>query len=66
MDMIQITIELSADDAAEAEAFGLLDPEAIAQVLRAELDARIMAMVNAEVQAHRDEKRQTESQERDV
>lgn len=55
MDMVEITVRVSKEYVEEAEEFGLLDPDAIAQILREELDKRIMQFVDAEVKAHRAE-----------
>lgn len=55
MDMVEITVRVSKEYVEEAEEFGMLDPDAIAQILREELDKRIMKFVDAEVKAHRAE-----------
>lgn len=57
MDMVEIVVKVPKDYVEDAEDFGMLDPETIAQVLREELDERIMKFVDAEVKAHRAEQR---------
>lgn len=57
MDRIEITISLPKTYLEDAQDFGMLDPDTIAQVLRDELDDRIMKFVDAEVKAHRAEQR---------
>ena len=57
MDTVKITIEIPEDFAEDAQEFGLLDTNAILQLLRSELDDRIMKFVDAEVKAYRAEKR---------
>jgi hypothetical protein len=56
-DMVEIVVKVPKEYVEDAEDFGMLDPETIAQVLREELDERIMKFVNAEVKAHRAEQR---------
>jgi len=55
MDMVEIVIKVPKEYVEDAKDFGMLDPETIAQVLREELDERIMKFVDAEVKAHRAE-----------
>lgn len=57
MDMVEIVVKVPKEFVEEAQDFGLLDPATIAQVLREELDERIMRFVNAEVKAYRAEQR---------
>lgn len=57
MDMVEIVVKVPKDYVEDAEDFGMLDPETIAQVLREELDERIMKFVDTEVKAHRAEQR---------
>lgn len=57
MDMVEIIIKVPKEYVEDAEDFGMLDPKTIAQVLRDELDERIMKFVDAEVKAHRTEER---------
>jgi hypothetical protein len=57
MDTIRITLDLPADFVSEAEQFDLLDPKAVENLLREELDRRIMTFVNDEVKSYRRQKR---------
>jgi hypothetical protein len=57
MDTIRITLDLPADFAEEAEQFDLLNPKAVEQLLREELDRRIMTFVNEEIKTYRSQKR---------
>lgn len=53
MDLVELVVKVPKAYLDDAEDFGMLDPETIAQVLREELDERIMRFVDAEVKAHR-------------
>ena len=55
MDSVEITLQVPREFVEEAQDFGLLTPETLRQVLREELDRRIMAFVDAEVKAYRTE-----------
>ena len=44
----------------EAREFGVLTEEVIAELLRQEVDERVMVMVNEEIHAYRAEKRKAE------
>ena len=55
MDTVEIVITVSEEYVEDAEDFGMLDPKTIAQILRNELDDRIMKFVDAEVKAYRAE-----------
>lgn len=57
MDKVEIVIKVPKEYVEDAEDFGMLDAETIAQVLRDELDNRIMRFVDAEVKACRAEQR---------
>ncbi|GIK28711.1 MAG: hypothetical protein IT298_15665 [Chloroflexi bacterium] len=57
MDLVELVVKVPKAYLDDAEDFGMLDPETIAQVLREELDERIMRFVDAEVKAHRSEQR---------
>jgi hypothetical protein len=57
MRTVKLTIEVSEEYLENAEDFGMLDSQTIAQVLRAELDDRIMKFVDSEVKAYRAEQR---------
>ena len=57
MDQVELVVRVPKEYIEDAEDFGMLDPETIAQVLREELDVRIMRFVDAEVKAHRSEQR---------
>lgn len=63
MDMLEIVVKVPKDYVEDAQDFGMLDPETIAQVLRKELDERIMAFVDGEVKAHRAEQRAKSSRQ---
>lgn len=55
MDTVEITIKVPKNFAEDAQDFGLLDPETVAQILRDELEERIMRFVDTEVKAYRAE-----------
>ena len=57
MDTVEIVIRVPKEYVEDAEEFGMLDPKTIAQILRDELDDRIMKLVDAEVKAYRAEER---------
>lgn len=61
MDMVEIVVKVPKAFVEEAQDFGLLDPATIAQVLREELDERIMRFVDSEVKAYRAEQRARQS-----
>lgn len=65
MDMVEIVVKVPKEYVEDAEDFGMLDPNTIAQVLRDELDERIMKFVDAEVKAHRAEKRAKRAQDQE-
>jgi len=54
-----LTLELPEALAQEANEFGLLRPETITALLRAEVDNRVMQLVNAEIRDYRSEKKQS-------
>jgi hypothetical protein len=56
MDKVEIVVKVFKDYVQDAEDFGMLDSDTIAQVLR---DECIMKFVDLEVKAHRAEKRST-------
>ncbi len=58
MTSITLTLELPEDLAQEANDFGLLRSETLIALLRAEVDNRVMELVNGEIQAYRSEKAQ--------
>lgn len=55
--MIQLTLTIPDDLAQEAQEFGVLAPETVLSLVRAETDRRIMDFVNGEIHAYRQEKR---------
>lgn len=57
MDTVRITLDLPANFVEEAEEFELLSPKVVEQLLREELDRRIMAFVNEEIKSYRRQKR---------
>lgn len=63
MDMIELVIKVPKSYVQDAKDFGMLDDETINQILRDELDDRIMKLVDAEVKAYRLEKRHQEKNE---
>jgi hypothetical protein len=65
MDMVEIVVKVPKEYVEDAEDFGMLDPNTIAQVLRDELDERIMKFVDAEVKAHRAEERAKRAQDQE-
>ncbi|MEZ4668159.1 MAG: hypothetical protein R3E39_09600 [Anaerolineae bacterium] len=56
MNPVELTIELPPELAQEASEFGLLDANTLIDLLRAEVDRRVMELVNAEIQDYRTEK----------
>jgi hypothetical protein len=56
MGLVEITVKLPEELVEEAREFDLLTQQRLAEVLRSEVDRCVMAMVNAEIQAHRAEK----------
>ena len=65
MDMVEIVVKVPKEYVEDAEDFGMLDPDTITQVLREELDERIMKFVDMEVKAYRAEQRARRSQQED-
>lgn len=65
MEMVEIVVKVPKEFVEEAQEFGLLDPDTIAQLLREELDERIMRFVDAEVKARRAERRAQENSDQD-
>jgi len=63
MEWAEIVVRVPKSYVEEAEELGLLDPNSLADLLRDALDERIMQLVNAEVKAHRAEKRTQGSRE---
>ncbi|GEM_PF-4285592 len=51
--MIELVVKVPKGFMEDSQDFGMLDPQTIAQVLRDELDERIMKFVDAEVKAYR-------------
>lgn len=64
--MLQLTINIPDDLAKDAEEFGLLTPEKIIPLLRAEVDRRVMEFVNEEIHAYRQEKRAQQTASNDT
>jgi len=58
MTSITLTLDLPDDLAQEANEFGLLRSETFVALLRAEVDNRVMELVNAEIRDYRSEKAQ--------
>lgn len=56
MGLVEITVKLPEELVEEAREFDLLTERKLAEVLRSEVDRRVMEMVNAEIQAYRAEK----------
>jgi hypothetical protein len=56
MNPVELTIKLPPELAQEASEFGLLDATALMGLLRAEVDRRVMELVNTEIQDYRAEK----------
>ncbi|MCC7446857.1 MAG: hypothetical protein IT324_05535 [Anaerolineae bacterium] len=56
MGLVEITVKLPEELVEEACEFDLLTERKLAEVLRSEVDRRVMEMVNAEIQAYRAEK----------
>lgn len=65
MDTVEITIKVPKTFIEDAEDFGLLDPDTIAEVLRDALDKRIMQFVDLEVKAQRAERRAQDENQTD-
>jgi post-segregation antitoxin (ccd killing protein) len=60
--MVEITLQIPDDLAADAADFGLLTSATLLTVLREEVDRRVMDLVNAEIKAYRAEKAARERQ----
>ncbi len=56
-DFRNVTLVLPANLVRDAEEFGLLTGEKVAQFLRTEIDQRVNPLVNEEIHAYRREKR---------
>lgn len=52
-----MTLEIPEELEREARELGILSEEVIIDLLRQEVDQRVMELVNAEIHAHRAEKR---------
>ena len=63
MAVVEIQLKLPEEFVQDAREFGLLDEQVILAVLQAELDRRVMEMVNEEIHAYRAEKRSSEESE---
>lgn len=57
MDMVEIVVKVPKEYIEDAQDFGMLESDTIAQVLRDALDERIMKFVDSEVKTHRSEQR---------
>jgi hypothetical protein len=55
METVEVTLKLPKEFVEDATDFGMLEEQEIVKILRAELDRRVMAFVDAEVKAHRAE-----------
>lgn len=64
METIRVTLDLPADFVQEAEPFGLLETKALQDLLREELDRRVMAFVNDEIKSYRKHKRDQSTSQR--
>lgn len=60
MPTVQMTLELPEDLVRDAKELNILNEEVIIELLRKEIDERVMALVNEEVHAHRAEKKRPE------
>lgn len=56
MATFEITLKLPEELVRDAREFNLLTDQAIADIVRAEVDRRVEQLVNEEIQAHRTEK----------
>ncbi len=56
MALVEITVKLPEELVEEAREFDLLTEQKLAEVMRTEVDRRVMEMVNAEIQVYRAEK----------
>ena len=56
MGLVEITVKLPEELVEEAREFDMLTERKLAEVLRTEVDRRVMEMVNAEIQVYRAEK----------
>lgn len=60
MDSVVVALKLPVDLARDAREFDLLTDEMVAHMFREAVDERVNALVNAEIQAHRREKRRNQ------
>jgi len=58
---MQIIFEIPEDLVRDAREFGILEEGIIIELLRQEVDQRVMALVNEEIYTYRGEERQTEN-----
>ena len=56
MALVEITLKLPEDLVRDAREFDVLTDHAVAEILQAEVDRRVMDLVNAEIHAYRAEK----------
>ena len=56
MGLVEITVKLPEELVEEAREFDMLTERKLAEVLRTEVDRRVMEMVNVEIQVYRAEK----------
>ncbi len=62
---IQVTLALPEELARDAQELGILNEEAMIGLLQQEVDQRVMALVNSEIHAHRQEKGERPTNGRD-
>lgn len=58
MAVVEITLKLPEDLVRDAREFDMLTDQVVAELLQAEVDRRVMDLVNAEIHAYRAEKAQ--------
>ena len=61
MATVKMTLELPEELVRDARELDILNEEVIIDLLRKEIDQRVMALVNEEIHAHRVEKKRAEN-----
>ncbi|MCC6804254.1 MAG: hypothetical protein IT319_15340, partial [Anaerolineae bacterium] len=56
MKLVEITLQLPEELVRDAQEFNILTSEQVAELVQAEVDRRVLELVNAEIHAYRAEK----------
>jgi hypothetical protein len=63
MALVEITIKLPEELLRDAREFNVLTDDAVAELIQAEVDRRVMDFVNTEIRAYRAEKAQRQKED---